>query len=127
MISHSMTAVLEKSERFSENFETEPYEVAWAHEARWFIRVLERSGDEAPLKFYPQISPDGLFWCDEGSEPLVVNGPGLYSFSWTRFWPLAASAGRFCRGRDNHQGLNLSGSQGIKRELLYVFGNQNSA
>jgi len=79
MIPHSMTAVLEKSERFSENFETEPYEVAWAHEARWFIRVLESSGDEAPLKFYPQISPDGLFWCDEGSEPLVVAGRGLYS------------------------------------------------
>ena len=53
--------------------------------SRWFIRVLESSGDETPLKFHPQISPDGLFWCDEGSDPLVVAGRGLYTLPLREF------------------------------------------
>ena len=32
------------------------------------------------LRLKPQISPDGLFWCNEGSDGLEIESPGLYSF-----------------------------------------------
>lgn len=77
---NSMTAVLEQANVFMADFETEPYEVAWASEARWFVRVLEWGDGMTGLEITPQISPDGLVWCDEGSESLDIAGPGLYSF-----------------------------------------------
>jgi hypothetical protein len=82
MVRRSFTAVIEKNTTFTGGFETEPYEAAWAGEARWFIRVLELSG---VLAVTPQISPDGLFWCDEGRAPLVIDQPGLYSFPLREF------------------------------------------
>ncbi len=75
----SLTAVVERNVMFDAVFATEPYEAGWANEARWFVRVLEAAGEGAELLLHPQISPDGLFWCDEGSAPLVAHGPGLYS------------------------------------------------
>ena len=75
-------------------FATEPYEAGWASEARWFVRVLEAAGEGAELLVHPQISPDGLFWCDEGSAPLVAHGPGLYSCALRDFGALAAPARR---------------------------------
>jgi hypothetical protein len=81
----SFTAVVERNVRFDAEFTTEPYEAAWANEARWFVRVLEATGDSAKLEIHPQISPDGLFWCDEGSTSLVVHSPGLYSFALRDF------------------------------------------
>jgi hypothetical protein len=77
MVRRSFTAVLEKNTTFTASFETEPYETGWAGEARWFVRVIALSGR---LSIVPQISPDGLFWCDEGREPLPIDQPGLYSF-----------------------------------------------
>ncbi len=82
---HSMTAVLEKSETYTSNFDTEPYEVGWASEARWFIRIQKIAGEDTVLRAYPQISPDGLFWCDEGSEPIVMPKEGLYSLALREF------------------------------------------
>ncbi len=76
----SYTAVLEQGTTFTDNFATEPYEVAWASEARWFIRILELSGVDVGLQLYPEISPDGLFWCAEGTGALRIGEPGLYSF-----------------------------------------------
>src|SRR4051794_33513285 len=93
MVRRSFTAVIEKNSTFDRNFETEPYETGWASEARWFIRVLEIEGEFAIV---PQISPDGLFWCDEGRAPLVCAAPGLYSFALEQFgcWlRLRATAG----------------------------------
>lgn len=77
MVKNSFTAVIEKNSTFTGPFDTEPYEAAWAREARWFIRVM---GLDGVLSVTPQISPDGLFWCNEGGEPLVVREPGMYSF-----------------------------------------------
>lgn len=76
----SLTAVIERNTVFETDFATEPYEAGWAGEARWFVRVMKTAGENSELVLYPQISPDGLFWCDEGSQPLVVKNPGLYSF-----------------------------------------------
>lgn len=75
----SFTAVLEQSNTYTESFATEPYEAGWAHEARWFVRVLDLAPGTA-VTLAPQISPDGLFWCDEGTPPLTVREPGLRSF-----------------------------------------------
>jgi hypothetical protein len=77
MVRRSFTAVIEKNSTWKESFETEPYEAAWATEARWFIRVIDVRGTAAIV---PQLSPDGLWWCDEGGAPLVIRDAGLYSF-----------------------------------------------
>lgn len=77
MVRRSFTAVIEKNSTFTEHFETEPYETGWATEARWFVRVLQHSGT---VQITPQISPDGLFWCDEGHNGVHITAPGLYSF-----------------------------------------------
>lgn len=61
-----MTAVLERNTTFRGPFETEPYEAAWAGEARWFVQVLERSEEGAGLTLTTQVSPEGLTWCDHG-------------------------------------------------------------
>ena len=82
MLRRSLTAVLEKNSTFESDFETEPYEVAWASEARWFLRIFEISGT---LRVYAQVSPDGLEWCAEGSPALEIREKGLYSFSLRDF------------------------------------------
>lgn len=79
----SFTAVIEQSNRYSGDFETEPYEAAWASEARWFVTVEELEGYQ--IWFIPQISADGLHWCDEGSPRLYFDKPGLQSLPLTNF------------------------------------------
>ena len=76
----SFTAVIEQANSYSADFETEPYETAWADEARWFVRVLELDGEQSQVVFHPQISPDGLVWCDEGTPPLRFTESGIASF-----------------------------------------------
>jgi hypothetical protein len=85
MLRRSHTAVLEKNATFTESFCTEPYEVAWAGEGRWFIRILEFEGEDASLNAAVQVSPDGLHWCDEGSKLDTITEPGLYSLPVTEF------------------------------------------
>ena len=78
MLRRSLTAVLEKNSTFEGDFQTEPYEAAWAVEARWFLRIFEIDGR---LQAAAEISPDGLHWCAEGAAPkLEIDAPGLYSF-----------------------------------------------
>ena len=60
----SFTAVLERNRTLAGEFATEPYEAAWAAEARWFVRTLKRSDTGTRLRVTTQISPDGLHWCD---------------------------------------------------------------
>lgn len=83
-IRRSHTAVLEKNSTFTSDFATEPYEVAWAIEARWFIRIFESEGEGVALYLRTQVSPDGLDWCDDGGE-LSCEGVGLYSVPVTQF------------------------------------------
>lgn len=84
MLRRSFTAVLEKNATFREDFATEPYEVGWASEARWFVRVL-RATDGLTLRLTPQISPDGQCWCDEGTSALTLSGVGLASMPLRHF------------------------------------------
>ncbi len=79
---------------------TEPYEVGWATEARWFGRVLASTGEGARLVLTAQISPDGIRWCDQGSPPLVISGQGdavpeLYSLRLTHFGHWLRLRGKF--------------------------------
>jgi hypothetical protein len=79
MLRRFFTAVLEKNAVFEGDFQTEPYEAGWAAEARYFVRVMELS-DGGRLTCKPQISPDGLHWCDEGGAGASASAAGLYSF-----------------------------------------------
>jgi hypothetical protein len=75
----SLSVVLERNTILQGEFATEPYEVAWAREARWFIRVLDISGNEPCLEARTQVSPDGLHWCDLDQDCLRLEQPGLAS------------------------------------------------
>ncbi|NED98213.1 hypothetical protein G1H11_23205 [Phytoactinopolyspora alkaliphila] len=79
----SMTAVLERNTTFEGEFATEPYEAAWATEARWFVQILSAGSDgEAGLRVVTQISPDGITWCDYDDIEHVATGVGVTS------WPV---------------------------------------
>lgn len=81
----SYTGVLERNTTFSGAFCTEPFEAAWAAEARWFIQILGEPSAER-LEATTQISPDGLTWCDlETDEAHVITGAGLLSWPISRF------------------------------------------
>ncbi|CAM3744331.1 hypothetical protein OCAE111667_24660 [Occultella aeris] len=66
---HTQTAVLERGEDFSSDFATEPYEVAWAGEARFFVQRLEDTTGDVELR--TQVSPDGITWVDAENTPAV--------------------------------------------------------
>lgn len=80
----SLTAVIEQANAYDGDFATEPYETAWAIEARWFVHVLEMEPG-ATITVAPEISPDGLTWCAEGSPGLTFSGTGLQSFALRDF------------------------------------------
>lgn len=86
----SFTAVIERNATLTGEFATEPYEAAWAREARWFVRVLDSAGRAPRMLVRTQISPDGLHWCDldAGTEQSVdpADGP-LHS------WPAEGFGG----------------------------------
>ncbi len=99
MLRRFHTAVLEKNETYTADFETEPYETAWASEALWFVRVLDLAGSGARLVAQPQMSPDGLFWCDMQQAPLEISAPGLHALALREF-------GGWLRLRCQLQGAN---------------------
>lgn len=76
--------MLERNTRITGALTTEPYEAAWATEARVFVRILELAPNTV-LTVRPRISPDGLFWCDEGSQGLAMREAGLGSFALRDF------------------------------------------
>ncbi|WP_330186373.1 hypothetical protein KZZ52_17465 [Dactylosporangium sp. AC04546] len=78
---NSMTAVLERNGITGPVFTTEPYEVAWAGEARWFIRTLELPAPAQRVDVTVQVSPDGLHWTDADGEVRSIAEPGLTT--WT--------------------------------------------
>jgi hypothetical protein len=73
---NSHTVVLERLKFFSLDFETEPYEAAWASEAIFFVRLHELSGSSASLQAFVQLSADGVTWVDEGSALPVLTTAG---------------------------------------------------
>jgi hypothetical protein len=80
----SLSVVLERNTSLSGSFTTEPYEVAWAREARWFIRVLD-ADEGTTVSATTQISPDGLHWCDLDHNGHTVEGRGLVSWPAREF------------------------------------------
>lgn len=71
----SQTAVLERGLTLSGEHATEPFETAWAGEARWFVQFLEPGSGKVSLR--SQVSADGLTWVDHEDTPLTVTVDGL--------------------------------------------------
>jgi hypothetical protein len=81
-VRHSQTAVLERGAHFHGEFATEPYEVAWAGEARFFVQVLEPA-PAGTLVLTSQFSPDGLNWVDaDGVDAVPVDAGSAGMVSW---------------------------------------------
>ncbi|SDT33414.1 hypothetical protein [Microlunatus soli] len=71
----SQTAVLERGAILHDQLATEPFEVAWADQARWFVQFL--TPDDAEVTITVQVSPDGLTWVDHEITPRVVVADGM--------------------------------------------------
>lgn len=108
----SFTAVLEKNSVLSGNFATEPYEVAWAEEALWFIRTLALSpGSQLQAKV--QVSPDGLHWCDLDANSYTAAATGLISWKTSNF-------GGWLRLSGEVAGKEPEGAEGEAKVLIYL-------
>lgn len=81
----TMTAVLERNTTIRDGFATEPYELPWAPEARFFVQVLAVDPAEGALEFRTQVSPDGLHWCDLDDRTHRVDAVGLSTWSVSGF------------------------------------------
>lgn len=87
MMKRCITSVLEQGNIWEEDFATEPFEAGWASEARWFVRMLDPLPTERlALTIAPQISPDGILWCDdeENGPPLRLDLPVSSTKVFTR-------------------------------------------
>lgn len=98
MLRRAFTAVIERNVTLEGPFETEPYEVAWAEEARWFINVLSAGGGPS-VELRAAISPDGLTWCDHETDGLSFSAAGLLSLPLRDFGPWLKLKGRVTGGR----------------------------
>ena len=96
----SHTAVVERDILWAGPFETEPYEGAWATEAIFFVRSVETSGPLAGPRARVQISPDGMHWCDEGSEVSLPAEPGLTIARVSHFGAFLRLAGELPDGAE---------------------------
>jgi hypothetical protein len=80
MLRESNTIIVERNWTWRGAFETEPNEAAWATEAIYFVRALGANSLTSPAVARVQISPDGIHWCDEGSEIRLPDEPDAVSF-----------------------------------------------
>ena len=86
MLPRSHTAVLERNVEIRSELWTEPYEAAWAGEARWFLNVVDASpGTSVEIATF--LSPDGLCWCPHESSRLHFEGVGLQTLRVPDFCP----------------------------------------
>lgn len=81
----TMTAVLERGTIVRAGFATEPYELPWASEVRFFVQTFAVTGDPAVLHLYTEISPDGLQWCGLDPSAHRIDGPGLSTWAVSGF------------------------------------------
>jgi hypothetical protein len=86
MLKRAFTAVIERNVLVEGRLETEPYETAWAGEARWFVHVLD-ADPSTILTIVSEISPDGLTWCEHEAGPAELRGSGLVSLPLTLISP----------------------------------------
>ena len=73
----SFTAVIARNVTWQGDFAIEPYETAWASEAIYFVRVLEATNVPTGSVARVQVSPDGIHWCDEGTEVPLSTEAGV--------------------------------------------------
>lgn len=85
MLRNTMTAVLERDGITGAAYATEPYEVAWATEARWFVRTVDLPRQVERIDLTVQVSPDGLHWCDLDGPAPSITGSGLVSWATREF------------------------------------------
>lgn len=71
------TTVLTRKQTIKQDFQTHPYETAWAREAMFFI-TLDEITSGARLQAAVQVSPDGIRWADEGTAFPAIDKPGVY-------------------------------------------------
>ena len=69
------TTVLERKTELGSGLVTEPFEVAWAGEAIFFVELHESTASIFTSRV--QVSPDGIRWCDEGTTLALTGEPGL--------------------------------------------------
>lgn len=84
MIRQSHTATIEQNGSWKETFSTEPYEAGWASEAVFFIRALDARHVPQGAMARVQVSPDGIHWCDEGTDVPVPTMSGQTTFGRVR-------------------------------------------
>ena len=82
---HFHTVVLERMNWFTADFNTEPYEAAWASEAIFFIRVLDCPQESWCLNSAVQIAVDGIDWVDDQARFDPVTETGTYVLKVTHF------------------------------------------
>jgi hypothetical protein len=70
------TTVLDFKYVYQGDFQSAPFEAAWASEAIYFLRIEEIEGSEAALRATVQISVDGIHWIDEGTTAGPFTAPG---------------------------------------------------
>ncbi len=81
----SQSAVIERGFVLEgDSHATEPFEVAWAGEARWFAQFYTPAPGTT-VSFQVQISPDGLHWMDHESSPLATEATGWATIPVERF------------------------------------------
>ena len=85
MMRQSAASTVELNTEWRDKFTAEPFEVAWASEAIYFIRALESEGVPGGANARVQISPDGLHWCDEGTLVPLPAAPGTTFARITHF------------------------------------------
>jgi hypothetical protein len=78
MLNRTHTAVLERNVRIDGDFVTEPYELAWADRARWFVHVLA-SDDSTRVRLQTEMSPTGLVWCPHETSFGEFDASGLFA------------------------------------------------
>lgn len=93
----SQTAVLEKNTTLHGTFATEPFEVAWAREARWFFQIVDAPG-KATITLSTQVSPDGLNWVDLPGGERTIEGAELTSWAVADFGHWLRVQGRVADG-----------------------------
>ena len=70
--------VLERLKIRKETFFTEPFEVGWADEAIFFVKIHEINADDAVVSPIIQISADGIDWVDFESKMPIIHEKGTH-------------------------------------------------
>ncbi len=79
-VRQSSTVVVERNVEWRGDFSVEPVECAWAAEAIYFVRALAAEGVPSDAAAHVQISPDGIHWCQEGTQVALPTATGDLTF-----------------------------------------------